>query len=132
MVFDRLQRAPEQQREHGVFGQVRAFAEDVMDDVNCRLRHVRETASAAAVRQSARNARRNANRLDAVKITAIQSSTGSQYFKNARSLSMTDESANRRHRRNQNVNGICQTAPHLAQKDRLMGNLFYAQARRQH
>ena len=34
--------APEQNREHGVFGEVRAFADDMMDSLDVCLGHVRE------------------------------------------------------------------------------------------
>ena len=42
IVFRLMQRAPQQQREHGVFGQMAAFADEVMQGLNFRLRHVRE------------------------------------------------------------------------------------------
>ncbi len=37
-----VQRAPEQERQHGVFGQMRAFADEMVDLLDVRLRHVRE------------------------------------------------------------------------------------------
>ena len=40
--FGRVQRAPEQQREHGVFGEMTAFAEQMMNEFNVRLRHLRK------------------------------------------------------------------------------------------
>ena len=40
VVFRLIQRAPEKQGENGVFNDVRAFAEEVMDLLDVRLRHL--------------------------------------------------------------------------------------------
>ena len=43
IVFHRLPHgAPEQEHEHGVFGQVSALADEMVDFLDMRLRHVRE------------------------------------------------------------------------------------------